>query len=64
MKPAKARCSRIHSPRPDSFPGRLVAVSKSANVDGLRTTTLTLVPTLGDSTEIDMSNGRALAWSD
>ena len=44
--------------------GCWAAVSKSANIDGLRTTILTLVPTTGDDRSMSLSNGRALAWLD
>lgn len=39
-----------------------LALSKSANVDGLRTTVLSLAPTSGDAVEIPLGNGRVLAW--
>jgi len=44
--------------------GCWIAVSKSANVDGLRTTELSLVPTIGDAAAISMPNGRVVAWLD
>ncbi len=44
--------------------GCWVAVSKSSNVDGLRTTMLSLVSSTGDAADISMSNGRVLAWLD